>query len=232
MRSAVPGQPVVAIVAVAFALALAVTSAGLTPAVVAAEHAQLRRGSVRALAAGKLLVAARNLPDPNFAASVIVLVDFSRQGAMGLIVNRRTTVALSRLMPDLEHGAGGEALAFFGGPVSPTGVLGLLRSTSPRVEGRQVTDGVVLVSTRDALDQLLASGIGADRFRVYLGYAGWGAGQLERETSEGAWHVLDGDAAIVFDPEPDATWRTQIKRTEVLSAGRASAAPGGEVSGF
>jgi putative transcriptional regulator len=181
---------------------------------------QLRRGAVKALGAGKLLVASRNLPDPNFAATVILLVDVNKQGAMGLIVNRPTKVPLSRMLPGLEQASGGAAPAFVGGPVSPSGVLALLRSKSPRSDSRHVAREVYLVSTRDALTETITAGVGPDRFRVYIGYAGWGAGQLEHETAEGAWHVLDGDDDVVFDPDPASTWRRQIRRTEELSARR------------
>jgi putative transcriptional regulator len=180
---------------------------------------QLRRGSVKALGVGKLLVASRNLPDPNFSATVILLLDFNQQGAMGLIVNRPTTVPLSRMLPGLEQTSGGGAPAFVGGPVSPSGVLALLRSKSPRSDIRHVAREVYLVNKRDALMETVAAGVGPDRFRVYVGYTGWGAGQLEDETAEGAWHVLDGDDDVVFDPDPASTWRRQIRRTEELSAG-------------
>lgn len=179
---------------------------------------QVRRGAARDLAAGKLLVAARNLPDANFAGTVILLVDFSRQGAMGLIVNRPTKVTLSRMLPGLEQSPGGAATAFVGGPVSPSAVLALLRSTSPCSACRHVVGDVHLVNTRAGLTEQIAAGLGPDRFRVYVGYAGWGGGQLEEETVEGAWHVLDADAAVVFDPNPGSAWQRQIKRTEVLSA--------------
>lgn len=88
---------------------------------------QLRRGAAKELGAGKLLVAARNLPDPNFAATVVLLADFNAQGAMGLIVNRPTKVTLGRILPGLEQAPGRGATAFFGGPLSISGVLALLR---------------------------------------------------------------------------------------------------------
>jgi putative transcriptional regulator len=65
--------------------------------------------------------------------------------------------------------------------------------------------------------ELLSTGVGPNRFRVYVGYAGWGPGQLDSETAQGAWHVLDGDGDVVFDPEPDSTWQRQIRLAEALS---------------
>jgi putative transcriptional regulator len=179
---------------------------------------QLRRGAVRQLAPGKLLVAARNLPDPNFREAVVLLVDVNEQGAMGIIVNRPTEAALTEVLPGLERTAGGTA--YFGGPVQVSGVLALLRSEGARTDCRKVTGDVYLVNTRVVLDEVLGTRAGPDRFRVYAGYAGWGAGQLQREAAQGAWHVLEGDPDVVFDPEPDSLWERQIRRTEELMAAR------------
>jgi len=219
LGSQTPNKPVAAGTAALLAVSLVLVLApGSRTAGPEGLGVQLRRRVVRELAAGKLLVAARNLSDPNFAATVILLVEFNRQGAMGLIVNRPTTIPLSRLLPGPEQASSGAAMAFIGGPVEPSTVLALLRSKSPRSDGRRVVGDVHLVSTRDALNETIAAGVTPDRVRVYVGYAGWGAGQLEHETAEGGWHVLAADAGVVFDPDPASTWRRQIKRTEALSA--------------
>jgi putative transcriptional regulator len=188
---------------------------------------QLRRGDVRGLAPGKLLVAARNLPDPNFADTVVLLADFDANGAMGLIVNRPSDVPLERLLPGLRHPRGRAATAFFGGPVPADGVLALLRSRGARADSRQIVGDVHLVTTREALDEMLAAGADAQRFRVYVGYAGWGAGQLDKETANGVWHVLDASGDVVFDKDPESLWRRLIRRVGGLSVqGPARAPPG------
>jgi putative transcriptional regulator len=181
---------------------------------------QLRRGAVKELAAGKLLVAARNLPDPNFAETVVLLADFNEQGAMGLILNRRTDVTLARAAPGLQQPPAQPTLVFFGGPVAVPGVLALLRSTSAPLDARRILADVYLVNTREGLERTIATGADSNRFRVYVGYAGWGAGQLEAEAAQGAWHVSTGDADVVFDPEPESAWQRQIRRTEALQADR------------
>ena len=179
---------------------------------------QLRRGAVKELAPGKLLVSARNLPDPNFSDSVVLLADFSTEGAMGLIVNRRTEVPLAQVFPGFDRARDAKGALFFGGPVSVPGVLALVRAAAAPAGSRRVLDDVHLVNTRESLEQLVKQGAGAERFRVYVGYAGWGAGQLDGETAKGAWHVFDGDPDVVFDPDPDSVWRRQIRRTEGLVA--------------
>lgn len=185
---------------------------------------QSRQRAVRELARGKLLLAARNLPDPNFAETLVLLADFSPEAAMGLIVNRPTDYPLAQLLPHADERRTRGMTLFFGGPVAERGVLGLLRSAAAGRAPRHVVKDVYLINTREGFDEALASGAGAERFRVYVGYAGWGAGQLERETAQGSWHVLDGEGEIVFDPDPESLWQRQIRRVE----GRSARKPGGE----
>jgi putative transcriptional regulator len=175
------------------------------------------RGALRQLAAGKFLVAARNLPDPNFSEAVVLLVDVNEQGAMGIILNRPTQATLTEILPGLT-GSTAAGVAYFGGPVQVAGVLALLRSELPRTDCRKVVADVYLVNTREVLDEVLAAGTGPDRFRVYAGYAGWEAAQLQREAALGAWHVFEGDPDVVFDPQPDSVWQRQIRRTADLVA--------------
>lgn len=196
------------------------TLTALTAADLAGFHApspaggQLRSGSVKELSAGKLLVAARGLPDPNFAEAVILLAEHSAESSMGLIINRRTDVSLARLFPELKQAQGLSSALFVGGPVSPDGVLALLRSAAPHANSRRVLDDVYMIATREALEESIVARVEQNRFRVYVGYAGWGPGQLERETTHGAWHVFRADTAAVFDPDPDTLWQRQIRRTE------------------
>jgi putative transcriptional regulator len=79
------------------------------------------------------------------------------------------------------------------------------------------------VASREALEALLRSGPSSSRLRVYLGYAGWGPGQLENETAQGAWHVLEADGDVVFAADPPATWQHEIARVEVIQARRQAA---------
>jgi putative transcriptional regulator len=171
---------------------------------------------VRELAAGRLLVAKRNLPDPNFTDTVVLLIEYSREGAAGIVINRPSGVPLSRALPGVEQVAGVAATTFIGGPVSQGAVLALSRSACgacPLV-GRDV----YLVNTPDALKARLAEGADERRLRVYVGYAGWGRGQLEAETRQGAWHVAEADARAVFDPKPESLWRRMIGRAEAVLA--------------
>jgi putative transcriptional regulator len=181
-----------------------------------AQAAQLVPGEIKSLAVGKLLVASRDLPDPNFSETVVLLAQVTAEGAMGVIVNRETTVPLARVLPEFKPPSG--AVVFMGGPVEADGVVALARSARSLGDSPPVFADVYLVTARATLEEQLAAGVGRDRLRVYLGYSGWDRGQLETETLHGAWHVVPGDAAVVFDDDPDSLWEREIKKTEGLLA--------------
>ena len=165
-------------------------------------------------AAGKFLVAARGLPDPNFAETVVLLTSYSSKGAMGVIINRPTRVSVDSLFPGNKATKHRAEKAFWGGPVEGDAVLALTRTQNP-IGARLVMGDVYLISTKQSLEKALET---PGAVRLYMGYAGWGAGQLEREMKIRSWHVLRMDPAFVFDTEPDAIWPKLIQRTDVFLA--------------
>jgi putative transcriptional regulator len=171
------------------------------------------------LAVGRLLVASRDLGDPNFAKTVILLVHYSEdQGAVGLVVNKRTDVPISRVFHDLKEASGRNDPVYVGGPVELNSVLALLKSASKPEGADRVFGDVYLISNRNLLARTLASPAEATVFHTYIGYAGWKAGQLEHEVDLGAWHIMPGDVATVFHADPDAVWEHLIRRTETQIA--------------
>ena len=175
------------------------------------------------LAPGKFLVAGRQLGDPNFAEAVVLLVDYSADhGAMGLIVNRRTDVPLSRLFGDFKEAKTRTDPAYVGGPVELTTVFALLRSSVQPGSAKRVFAGVYFINTKDELQKALAEHEDPASFHVFVGYAGWGTGQLEHEIDLGAWHVMPAEAALVFHSDPESVWPRLIKRTEQQIASAAN----------
>ena len=180
------------------------------------EVAQLRPGALRELATGKVLIASRALGDPNFVQTVVLLADHNEQGSMGVVINRRSEIPVSSVFPHLARTW--KAAIFIGGPVAPTGILALLRASTPPPDSRPVVADLHVITTREPLETLVRQGPGLTHFRLYAGYAGWGPGQLERETAQGAWHVLSADPAIAFDSDPPTLWDREIRRTEARLA--------------
>ena len=171
------------------------------------------------LAVGKFLVANRDLGDPNFAKTVILLVHYSGdQGAVGLVVNRRTDVPISRVFQDLKEAAGRKDPVYVGGPVELNSVLALLKSAAKPANSARVFGDIYLISNKDVLKATLASGVEANAFHTYVGYAGWGSGQLEHEVELGGWHIMAADSATVFHEDPDSVWERMIRRTETQIA--------------
>jgi putative transcriptional regulator len=176
-------------------------------------------GEADKLAPGRFLVASRDLGDPNFAQSVILLVQYSdEQGAMGLIINRRTEVPLSRVLQELKEAKSRTDPVYVGGPVELESVLALLRSSSKPGDAKSVFGDVYLMSSKELLQKTLASSVDANAFHVYLGYAGWSHGQLEHEVELGAWHIMPAISDEVFHSDPESVWPRLIRRTETQIA--------------
>ena len=177
------------------------------------------------LKAGKFLVASRELGDPNFAQTVILLVHYSEdQGSVGLVVNRRTEVPISRVFQDLKEAKNHTDPVYVGGPVELNSVMALLKTASKPENSTRVFGDVYLISNKDVLKATLGAGAESSVFHAYVGYAGWGAGQLEHEVELGAWHIMPADAATVFHTDPESVWPRLIRRTETQVA-RGQTAP-------
>ena len=188
---------------------VAVLLAGIMPVVLTAQNTRRQE-----IVPGKLLVASRGLSDPNFAETVVLLVRSDEDGVVGLVVNRRTKVPISRALEELKGAKDVSDPIYAGGPVGRAGILALLRSRT-RIEGAEHIVGDVYLATKAALlERTLASGSHPDTFRIYAGYAGWTAKQLAGEVELGAWYIFAGDPGVVFAARPELVWSRLIERTE------------------
>ena len=170
------------------------------------------------LGAGKTLVASRDLPDPNFSKTVVLLVQYDDEGVVGLILNRRSKVPISRVLDDVNGAKDRSDPIYAGGPVGRTDVLALLRSRGKPGDAKRVFGDICLVSSKELLEKTFASPPEANIVHVYLGYSGWTIEQLEHEVDLGAWYIFRGDAEAVFDPNPDSLWSRLILETELRIA--------------
>jgi len=171
------------------------------------------------LGPGKLLVASRGLADPNFAETVILLVHFDDHGVVGLILNRRTEIPLSRVLEGFEGAKDLSDPAYLGGPVEIPTVFALFQSPA-KIEGAErVFSRVYLISTKAVFEQTLAARPNPQVFHVYLGYAGWTNDQLRKEVELGGWFIFPADTAAVFSSDPGSLWPQMIRKTELKLAG-------------
>lgn len=167
-------------------------------------------------AKGRFLVAGRNLGDPRFQETVILLIRYDDQGAMGLIINRPSEVMLSAMFPHIPPLKKGRHRVFYGGPVAPQQMLMLVRSDKKRGESLKVLSGVYASSSRELLESLAREGRSEKYYRVYAGYAGWAPGQLDRELARDDWHIAQADEASLFEKESESLWPELIRKSAVI----------------
>jgi putative transcriptional regulator len=145
--------------------------------------------------AGRLLVATPLLGDPNFERTVVLMLAHGPEGALGVVLNRPTATRADELVPGWGERAATPAVMFLGGPVGQNGVIGLH-------PGGTIDLNVPPEETAEPPETL----------RLFAGSAGWAAGQLEDELTEGAWWVLEADPADPFGPDPEGLWPAVLRR--------------------
>lgn len=153
------------------------------------------------------------LADPNFHRTVVYLIDHGEDGALGVVLNRPTDIAVGDLVPTWAPYVSEPATVFYGGPVSPDAALCLGRcragADSPLWTALDGDVGVVDLNG----DPLDAPG-GITGLRVFAGYSGWSPGQLEAEMGMDGWFVLEAEADDLFAPTAEALWRRVLKRQQ------------------
>jgi putative transcriptional regulator len=164
-----------------------------------------------ALGKGVFLVAAPSLRDPNFRQTVVLLCEHGPDGALGVVVNRPTAVLLTEALPQVPVIEGQRHVLYSGGPVQPNHVLILYRVGEKPTDTHHVFDGVYLGGDMNALERVLTSASAAEGFRAFVGYSGWGPGQLETEMKTGSWITLPADAGLVFRQNPLSVWAEIMK---------------------
>jgi len=158
-----------------------------------------------------LLVASPMLLDPNFLHSVVLLVEHDEAGGMGVILNRPLPVTLRQICQESRLAFTGDedATAWRGGPVDPQRGIILVRGGLPEADDT-VLDFTDFISYRkDLLESLLVEP--RSTFRLFLGYAGWGAGQLDQEILDGAWVRVPLNPEWLMPEDPQELWSLAIQ---------------------
>lgn len=164
------------------------------------------------LRSGMLLVASPVLADPNFFRSVVLIMDHDRDGAVGVVLNRPLEVEVRDHLPAWCERLAPPARVFEGGPVQPETAIGVAHR--PGVDAdetwKPTPDFVGFIDV--SLDPGDVAGL--EDLRIFAGYAGWGAGQLEMELDVGSWFPVESSFDDVFDPVPTTLWRRVLLRQE------------------
>jgi putative transcriptional regulator len=153
---------------------------------------------------GKLLVSSPALIDPNFRKTVVLIAHHDEDGAMGLVLSRPSGVAAADAVPTLPGSAG---LIFVGGPVQPEAFMVLAEFDDVSQAAAPIFGHIGFLPAEAEPD-----GLSIRRMRLFAGYAGWAAGQLEAELEEPSWIVVPAEADDAFADDPDELWRVVVLR--------------------
>ena len=153
-----------------------------------------------------LIVGRDDLPDSNFAHSIVLVMNNLGPGPVGIIINRPMPVPVSHLFPDIGRLAQVRDKVYFGGPVDFGSVWFLFRAATPPEHAIQACDGVYLSADRELLLQLLGRKKPMDSLRIFLGHAGWAPGQLEAEIERHDWTSKRAETAAIFSGKSEYPW--------------------------
>ncbi|XZF13940.1 YqgE/AlgH family protein [Chitinophagaceae bacterium MMS25-I14] len=159
-------------------------------------------------AVGKLLIAEPFMTDHNFTRKVVLLCDMNTEGSVGFILNHPTSYHLGDVLPTL--GAEGWSLNN-GGPVQMD-CLHMLHRLPGVLGGHEILPGIFWGGSFDTLQEMAAAQNPHTKdVKLFLGYAGWTAGQLEKEMQEGSWLVSEGSSGLLFDTDATHVWEKAIR---------------------
>jgi putative transcriptional regulator len=161
--------------------------------------------------AGSLLIASATLVDPNFARCVLLILDSNPDGSLGVILNRPSEVPVGEVLTPWQDVTSEPGVLFRGGPVELNAAIavGSLEDGNGSPGWQPLTGSLGIVDLDSSPHDLLGRLTG---LRVYAGYTGWGAAQLDGEIAEGSWHVVPAQDTDLFSSEPDQLWGDVLRR--------------------
>jgi putative transcriptional regulator len=158
---------------------------------------------------GQLLLASPALHDPNFERTVILVGVHSEEGAMGVVLNRPSTVTVGEAVPALEQAVAVQEPVYVGGPVQPTSIVCLAEFLDPTPAGLLVLGRIGFPAPDAGVEELTEA---TARRRVFAGYAGWTEGQLDEEVADGDWIAHAAMPEDVFTDMPQDLWSAVLTR--------------------
>ena len=158
---------------------------------------------------GQLLVASPALVDPNFRRTVVLVTEHTAEGAMGVVLNRPSPIGVADAVPHLGCLAAEGERVYVGGPVQPEAVVALAELDDPSLAAAVAFANVGYLPADCDPDVLVDA---VRRVRVFAGYAGWGAGQLDGELEEPAWILEEAQVEDVFVADADGLWSAVLRR--------------------
>ena len=157
---------------------------------------------------GRLLISEPFLPDPNFERTVVLLCEHSVDGSFGFVLNKPSTIKVNEVMEDF---GSLESMVFVGGPVQQD-TLHFIHRNITIENATEIADNIFWGGDFETLITLYdTKQLGSGDIRFFLGYSGWGPGQLESELEQESWIVCDYvNNQLLFDTEPEKLWRKAL----------------------
>jgi putative transcriptional regulator len=159
---------------------------------------------------GRLLVAEPTMDDPNFARTVVLLLEHSDEGTLGVVLNRPSETTVGEALPGWAPVAATPAVVFVGGPVAPTGALALGTVSDGDAMGWNTVLGPIGLLDLNQSPEHAAPEV--TQARLFAGHAGWGPGQLEGELATGGWFVVDAEPGDALAADPEQLWSAVLAR--------------------
>jgi putative transcriptional regulator len=160
-------------------------------------------------ARGHLLIAGPGLVDPNFWRTVVLIIDHSDQGALGLVLNRPSETSVGDAVPQLGELVDADEPVYIGGPVQPSSVIVLAEFEDATDSALLAFADVGVLGTGSSPEEIAA---GVRRGRAFVGHAGWGPGQLDEEVERGDWILEQAQREDAFADQPRDLWETVLER--------------------
>ena len=158
---------------------------------------------------GILLIAEPFLKDPNFMRTVVFLCDHQEEGSFGFVINKKYKLTLDQLLVDAEDL---KLPVFYGGPVQ-VDTIHFLHQYPDKIPGRyEILNGIYWGGEFEtAIELIKDGGIDLNKIRFFIGYSGWGNGQLADELKEKSWLTTEATRKLVFHKEVDDIWKDSLK---------------------
>lgn len=164
---------------------------------------------------GRCLIAAKRLRDHNFYRTVVLMVEHGSDGAMGLVINRPSSVTVAHALSEHFKLPETDDLVYVGGPVEPSALFILHNSIELDQNETPVVPGVFVGSSAEVFEQIVRSSADGNpdlQFRIFSGCAGWSPGQLEGELARGDWHCSPIEVRAIFGENPYCVWDNLIAK--------------------
>ena len=167
--------------------------------------------------AGSLLIAAPDMPDPNFTRAIVYLIEHDHTGSLGVVITRRGETEVASILPAWADVCASPAVFHIGGPVKPdTGIALAVLSAGTDGSydvGLQQIEGRVHVVDLDSDPAQLRDR--CDGMRVFVGYTGWAPGQLQGELDRGDWYVAPSLPTDLLAPARVDIWGEVLRRQDM-----------------